>query len=96
MEKTAVAEGTESPTRVPTPGGLRSAAAEPVRVHAEWSNAGVRLWLGMDADMLTQVDQISRELQKWLAREGIKVLSIACNGKPIIEYTRTKHGHHSD
>ncbi|HSV47301.1 MAG TPA: hypothetical protein VLJ58_16040 [Ramlibacter sp.] len=81
----APAVGVERHAALPPADARPDAAREPVRIHAEWSDAGVRLWLGMDAHMLAQVDQISAELQKWLAREGIRVLSMACNGKPLLE-----------
>jgi hypothetical protein len=59
------------------------AAAEPIRVHAEWSEDGVRLWLGMEAGALNSLDPITRQLQAWLAAQGLRLRSLACNGQII-------------
>jgi hypothetical protein len=59
-------------------------AAEPIRVHADWSEQGVRLWLGMDAAALDSLDQITLQLQAWLAAQGLRLRSMACNGRFLV------------
>ncbi len=71
----------------PAPTTQRDAAAsderDPLRVHAEWSDAGVRVWLGADADGLASIDSVTRQLQQWLGSQGMRLLGVVCNGKPV-------------
>lgn len=66
-------------------------ARPPVRVHADWSADGVRIWLGMDATTATAVQSITSQLQRWLAGQGVRALSIACNGHVLVEEPITQH-----
>ncbi|MRD48681.1 hypothetical protein GHT07_15435 [Caenimonas koreensis DSM 17982] len=59
------------------------AAPTPIRLHADWSADGIRLWLGMHADMLPHLDAIAAQLQRWVNAQGLKMLSLACNGKDL-------------
>lgn len=56
---------------------------EPLRVHAEWSDAGVRVWLGADANGLAEIDSVTRQLQQWLGSQGTRLLGVVCNGKQV-------------
>jgi hypothetical protein len=58
----------------------------PVRVHADWSAEGVRIWLGIDASTASAVQSIANQLQRWLAAQGVRGLAIACNGRTIVEH----------
>ena len=62
-----------------------TSAASPVRLHADWSEDGVRLWLGMDASASSNLAGITAHLQRWMAAQGMRVLSISCNGQLLIE-----------
>jgi hypothetical protein len=53
----------------------------PVRVHADWSEQGVRVWLGIDGAAAGSAPMLARQLQRWLGSQGIRTLSITCNGK---------------
>lgn len=66
---------------------MKPAAAEPAsaRVHAEWSADGLRLWLGLDAHLLGQVQPLVSQLHKWLAGMGLRLLSVTCNGTNVDE-----------
>ena len=57
-----------------------------VRVHADWSVEGVRIWLGMDAEGSRSAQVLTAHLQGWLASQGIRALSITCNGKTLYEH----------
>jgi hypothetical protein len=63
------------------------AANEPIRLHADWSAEGVRLWLGMDAPAADALQAITLQLQRWLSAQGVRLLSISCNGRVVVEET---------
>lgn len=56
---------------------------EPLRVHAEWSDNGVRVWMGADLQGLAAVGAVTRQLQQWLGRQGVRLLGVVCNGQEI-------------
>ena len=71
---------------VPDPKPASTAATverDPLRVHAEWSEAGVRVWLGADAQGLAAIDAVTRQLQQWLGSQGARLLGVVCNGKDV-------------
>jgi hypothetical protein len=59
------------------------AAGEPMRVYAEWSDQGVRVWLGSDADQSLPVPALMQQMQQWLAGQGEKLLTLVWNGRPM-------------
>jgi hypothetical protein len=59
------------------------APVESIRVHAEWSEDGVRLWVGVDADVLSSLDQITQQLQAWVAGRGLRLRALSCNGQAL-------------
>ncbi len=56
---------------------------EPVRLHAEWSEAGVKVWLGTDVDQLPNVPVLAQQVQQWLAGQGERLLALVCNGQDM-------------
>jgi hypothetical protein len=62
-----------------------NAAAEPIRVHADWSEEGVRVWLGMDSGALDSLEQITTQLHAWLNAQGLRLRSLSCNGQTLSE-----------
>ena len=56
---------------------------EPLRVHAQWSDDGVRLWLGADAGGLADVQAVTAQLQQALAAQGTRLLRVVCNGHDL-------------
>lgn len=71
--------------------GSRSGAPrEPIRLHADWSAEGVRLWLGMDASHFGSVELINAQLQRWLSTQGLKLLSMSVNGR-VVEQAHQKN-----
>jgi hypothetical protein len=69
----------------PPHGPGASAAAEPIRVHADWSEDGVRVWLGMDSAALDSLEQITTQLHAWLNAQGLRLRSLSCNGQSLSE-----------
>jgi hypothetical protein len=64
-------------------------AVEPIRLHADWSEEGVRLWLGMDPALAESLRAITAQLQRWLSAQGVRVLSISCNGRVVTRESET-------
>jgi hypothetical protein len=80
---TARAELPVPPTRLSQAG---APARDPVRVHAEWSDEGVRLWLGVDAEVSSLGELPGRlvaQLRQELDATGGRLLAIVCNGRPL-------------
>ncbi|MCL9848118.1 hypothetical protein RSP673_010630 [Ralstonia solanacearum P673] len=66
-------------------GGTANADPNPkIRVHVEWSEAGVRVWLGVDHDAEAALPQMQRQLDRVLAESGSQLLSLVCNGRPVV------------
>ncbi|MHA6882789.1 hypothetical protein [Ralstonia pseudosolanacearum] len=66
-------------------GGTANADPNPkIRVHVEWSEAGVRVWLGVDHDAEAALPQVQRQLDRVLAESGSQLLSLMCNGRPVV------------
>lgn len=61
--------------------GSISSPEEPLRLYAEWSDQGVRLWLGANANYSLPLDQLAQQVQQWLANHGERLLSLVCNGR---------------
>ncbi len=62
----------------------RATPRDPIRLHADWSTDGVRLWLGMDASMGAALQSVTTHLQRWLSAQGVRLLSISCNGRLVV------------
>jgi hypothetical protein len=56
---------------------------EPLRLHAEWSAQGVRIWLGADAQAGGAAPALAPQLVRWLAQQGVALLSLVCNGRTV-------------
>jgi hypothetical protein len=56
---------------------------EPVRLYAEWSDQGVSVWLGADANQGLQVSDLVSQVQQWLAGQGERLLAVVCNGRVV-------------
>jgi hypothetical protein len=68
---------------------LRSAEQSPIRVHADWSAEGVRLWLGIDAGALDSLHPVAEQLRRWLAGQGHRLLALHCNGRLLAQLPRS-------
>lgn len=56
---------------------------EPLRVHAQWSDDGVQLWLGADIDGMASVGAVLSQLQQAVAAQGTRLLRVVCNGREM-------------
>lgn len=59
--------------------GAGQTASGPLRLYAEWTPRGVRVWIG--ADHLAAGAQMLPLLQRWIASRGERLLSLVCNGR---------------
>jgi len=64
-------------------GGEISGSRPAVRLYAEWSEQGVRVWLGADADQALPLAQIGAQLQQWLGGQGERLVELVCNGRTV-------------
>jgi hypothetical protein len=61
---------------------------EPLRIHAEWSDEGLRLWLGLDARAAPpapDVEALLHELRRRVETSGTRLVSLVCNGRPVLD-----------
>jgi hypothetical protein len=67
--------------------GTEAQAREELRVHAEWSEQGLRLWLGADRGaslpVAQLVDELRRRLKRALPGGGTRLLAVVCNGLTV-------------
>ncbi|MFZ6747093.1 hypothetical protein ACO0LC_28065 [Undibacterium sp. JH2W] len=56
---------------------------EVIRFHAEWSEEGLRLWLGMDGNAKIDITQLSQQLRNWVAQQNVQLLSLVWNGQQV-------------
>jgi hypothetical protein len=74
-----------------TAGLLAGDSWEPLRFHAEWSDAGLHVWLGSDrqgenAALGAQVTALITELRRQLEVRGVRLLRVTCNGREAWAY----------
>ena len=84
-----------STTTAQTGGNLH----EPVRLYAEWSDLGVKVWLGTDADQAQRLPILAQQVQQWVAGQGVRLLALVCNGRTTIgdsEQTAEPTAHAAD
>ena len=72
-----------APAGPPSRPAAASDEREPLRVHAQWSDDGVHLWLGADVGGLAAVSAVTSQLQQALAAQGTRLLRVICNGRDI-------------
>lgn len=87
--QTAAMHRTESMPAAPARTAQSAPARQPpapapsIRLHADWTADGVRLWLGLDASVLGQMQAISDQVRQWMKTQGVRLLSLSCNGRLI-------------
>jgi hypothetical protein len=64
-------------------GTAEPAERAPVRLYAEWSEQGVKVWLGTDAAQLPNLPVLAQQVQQWLTGQGERLLSLVCNGQEV-------------
>lgn len=60
-----------------------TSAGRSMRLHAEWSATGVRLWVGASLSDQAGMSHLGRPLRAGLERQGVRLLSLVCNGQII-------------
>ncbi|WP_005034712.1 hypothetical protein [Holophaga foetida] len=55
----------------------------PVRLHVEWADEGIRVWIGTRLGQPDQMEQLTLHLQQWFASQGQSLASLVCNGRPV-------------
>ena len=85
MERAPLQSGAEPPR-----------ANEPLRVHAEWSADGVRVWLGVDAELVlpSTLEPILNELRRHLEASGAPLVTLVCNGRVAWDGRTDSHPAH--
>lgn len=75
----------------PRPANTADAGQQPpLRVHAEWQGDTVRLWLGLDASLAGDAEQLAAHVHGWLRQQGLRALSVVCNGQVLHDATATR------
>lgn len=67
-------------------GALGSSQPHPPapHVHAEWSDAGVQVWIGAPQGCLAEPGALLSPLRARLERRGMRLLGLVCNGVPLM------------
>ena len=81
----AVDDAAPAEEATPERGAGASTERDALRMHAEWTDAGVRVWLGADAQSLPDVAALTTQLQRWLAGQGMSLLGLVCNGRNVLD-----------
>lgn len=55
----------------------------PVRVHIEGDAEQATVWLGMNAQSVVHLPQLTQAIGRWLARTGYREARWVCNGQPV-------------
>ena len=82
-------EAVETPVALKSASRTAPAAAEVAedapRVHTEWSDDGVKIWLGVDADAALpgQLEALLAQLHPLLAAHGEPLAELFCNGRSV-------------
>jgi hypothetical protein len=89
-EESAVSAGSASEAERSRPGAAGAAAGrevEPIRLHAEWSASGLRLWLGADPGLplARLVALLVRQLRPRCAELGSRLATVVCNGELVFD-----------
>jgi hypothetical protein len=74
------------PARIPAASGVPVAAdtrAADVRVHAQWTQDGVLVWIGIDRDAAMPLAALHAGLAGWLAEHGLRLAGLVCNGRAV-------------
>lgn len=56
---------------------------ETIRFHAEWSEEGLRLWLGIDSNANIDKAQLAKHLHDWAAKQNVQLLALVWNGEQL-------------
>lgn len=74
------------PASVPGASGVpvpTAARAADVRVHAQWTQDGVLVWVGIARDAAMPLAALQAGLAGWLAEHGLRLAGLVCNGRAV-------------
>ena len=54
-----------------------------VRLHCQFTETGCMVWIGADGQALFDADAVAVEVQEFLARHGMRLLRLTCNGRIV-------------
>ncbi|MES2036406.1 MAG: hypothetical protein V4495_01090 [Pseudomonadota bacterium] len=54
-----------------------------IRFHAEWSEEGLRLWLGINSNADIDKAQLTKQLHDWVAKQNVQLLALIWNGEQL-------------
>ncbi len=81
----------DTPVNRVSEGGLSLSGSSQMRVHSEWLDGAINIWIGADKDL--QMDnnkwsQLAQRLISFCSEQGAQLVSITCNGKTILRRER--------
>lgn len=79
----AAPEGARAARSERTPSAPAAGEREAVRIHAEWTAQGVKVWLGLSASTAAHAEQVAQAIQQWLNTQGQRLISVTCNGRVL-------------
>jgi hypothetical protein len=85
-ERPPAAVAAARPAARPAPAGGAGPSAR-LRLHGEWQEQGVRIWLGADQSLQLDEDslrQLGQLLQRLCQTQGGALVSLVCNGKVVL------------
>ena len=74
---------TEIPTMRAMMSTPTSSESPALRLHAEWSIEGVRLWCGADKAVESTATALAPQLVRSLGEQGVRLITLVCNGRAI-------------
>jgi len=72
-----------------------AAQAQGMRMHAQWTEHGVQLWLGMDGSAQqigAQAQAVVYSLQRLLRDQGQSLSRVVCNGQVVFDAASSRAG----
>ena len=61
-----------------------------IRFHAEWSEEGLRLWLGIDSNANIDKAQLAKQLHDWVTKQNVQLLALIWNGEQLPKNVMTQ------
>lgn len=70
------------PGRLPNSPSDRSTPHSPMRLHVEHHRDRLKVWVGLDRELLPSTPAISFAVADWAYRQGYEQVAVVCNGQP--------------
>lgn len=82
LEKSAIKEESASAKAAENAESLAE-EHQAIRFHAEWSEEGLRLWLGINSNADIDKAQLTKQLHDWVAKQNVQLLALVWNGEQL-------------